>query len=303
MSGIRLYSMYLNNVTKYIDDYTVLKNLKSSSISVNDIMSVALEVDNISYVSDILEMEGKSSLYRGMGFLKEDVKIYANSDILSEVGIDDISKDVLKYCGNLLENGTNINPKSLGKAFLDISNGTMSINSLSKELLSNVSADSDDEDDDYDDDDYEDYDDSYNNIGAKDSKSSRILNREYDIDDEIENNKHTLDYNDIRSKSDKKDSKFLDEDGGNLNNQYSDYDFSTDLDESVDDIDTSYNIDYENTENDSVSTDIALNYNSNGNINDKLASAISIAGSKIVKTPKKVKSKSKAVYNNVIDFE
>lgn len=295
MSGVRIYSIYLNNMVKDIDSYIVTKNLNSSNIKIKDLLDVATDLNEMVYLSDKLVESGESSLISSFDFLKRKLPIDSKGIILSDIGIDIVSSEVLKYCGSLLENDK-VDTKALGKIFKDISEGLTSVNSLSEHLLGgvyNTESEEDDEDGDYDLeedmlDDVETYEVDDDMFSDYSSKTDSVFELEYNDYIEEEN---------------------LLEDKGNLTEvkkssmlgeaTYYNSDFSL---EGIDANDIK-DIVSDNSDKGLLNNDFNIEYDSEGTINDKLAYAITKVSKKITKTPSKVKEGSKLVYTNMVDFD
>lgn len=291
LSGVRLYSLYLNNMVKDIDGYILTKNLSSSEISISDLFDLAKDLDDMIYLSDNLVECGESSLISSFDFLKSKLPMDSKGIMLSDMGVDMVSNEVLKYCGSLLESNKPIDTKKLGRLFKDISDGLTSANALSEQLLGDIYSSSDSIDD---------YDDDYD--------------VDYDLDDDLSEDVETyginvgsgtdgylktdkieeLEYNDYTSEQSLIDAKDSFSDSSMYNNPSVTEGYSIDSFEDIGDI---------NSPNNRLKDDITLSYSGNGTINDKLAYAITKVSKQISKTPNKVKEGSKVVYTNMIDFD
>lgn len=291
---MRLYSIYLSNITRGIDSYVLTKNLNSSSVSTSDLMCVAMDLDEIVYLSNIRELNGECSLFKSNSFLTDKLPIDSKGIILSDIGVDIVSKEVLKYCGSLLESGKVINTSDLGKLFIDIAEGLTSNDALSEQLLKDVYKVVVEEDEEYTDDDngldFDDY--AKTDLSFSFNSSYKNINSDkklkYDITDELEYN----DYTDEKSK--RKGTTGV---SGDSFKKEPEYDYTArgkclDADKYEGSIDT-----------DVVEAEISLSYNSNKTVNDKLANAISVVGSRIVKTPDKLKKSSTTVYTHMVEFD
>lgn len=295
MSGVRIYSIYLNNMVKDIDSYIVTKNLNSSNIKINDLLDVATDLNEMVYLSDKLVESGESSLISSFDFLKRKLPIDSKGIILSDIGLDIVSTEVLKYCGSLLEKDK-VDTKALGKIFKDISDGLTSVNSLSEHLLGsvyNTESEDDDEEDSYDLeedmlDDVETYELDDGMFSDYSSKTDSVFELEYN--DCIEEGNLLEDKGNL---TEVKKSSMLGEAA------YYNSDFSL---EGVDANDIKDTVS-DNSDKGLLNDDFNIEYDSEGNINDKLAYAITKVSKKITKTPSKVKEGSKLVYTNMVDFD
>lgn len=319
MSGVRIYSIYLNNMVKDIDGYALTKNLNSSEISISDLSDVAKDLDDMLYLSDTLVASGEPSLVRSYSFLKRKLPLDSRGIILSDMGVNMVSSEVLKYCGSLLESDKVVNTKELGRLFKDISDGLTSANALSEQLLgdiySNIDSDIDDE---YEDDDYDLDDDLSEDVetyGISSDNSSDYYLKTEKLE-ELEYNSYASEQSIIEGKDNSDENSF----DLNYEDEYSNEGgFSTDSLYSNPSLNKGYYRDNTDTysndtspfkersgidiENKVLNDDFALNYSGDGNINDKLAYAISKVSKQISKTPSKVKEGSKVVYSNMVDFD
>ena len=191
--GIGYYIKYLNNIlkcmdTSMIDGYS--KKVLSDSASLLDIMSVASDIDDLSFLEDIFTAGSDTSLFfNSFDFMRD--SLYSSNKERLENSIRDVElrNKVVSYCGDLLDDDIEIVDLDGGYDVSSFDDGeSISLASLedSDSFKSTVDSVSKSMEFSFDDDDDDTFDDEYDDDESIDNSIYDVDDSEFDDDEDYE---------------------------------------------------------------------------------------------------------------------